>query len=36
MDLEFTAAWHEIEMGLPRATKLREVWEAAKLDGLAI
>jgi hypothetical protein len=31
-----TAAWREIESGLARGIKLREVWEAAKLDGLAI
>ena len=31
-----TAAWDEIERGLARGMKLREVWEAAKLDGLAI
>src|SRR6202050_32319 len=31
-----TAAWGEIECGLARGIKLREVWEAAKLDGLAI
>ena len=31
-----TAAWDEIERGLARGMKLREVWEAAKLDGLTI
>jgi hypothetical protein len=31
-----TAAWDEIERGLARGMKLREVWEAAKLDGLEI
>jgi len=31
-----TAAWDEIERGLARGMKLREVWEAARLDGLAI
>src|ERR1035438_1703206 len=31
-----TAAWGEIEAGLARGMKLREVWEAAKLDGLEI
>ena len=31
-----TAAWGEIESVLARGIKLREVWEAAKLDGLAI
>jgi hypothetical protein len=31
-----TAAWDEIEAGLARGMKLREVWEAAKLDGLEI
>ena len=30
------AAWAEIEAGLARGMKLREVWEAAKLDGLEI
>ncbi len=30
------AAWGEIEAGLARGMKLREVWEAAKLDGLEI
>jgi len=30
------AAWDEIERGLARGMKLREVWEAAKLDGLEI
>src|SRR5580658_1472604 len=30
------SAWEEIEAGLARGMKLREVWEAAKLDGLAI
>lgn len=29
-------AWEEIERGLARGMKLREVWEAAKLDGLEI
>jgi hypothetical protein len=33
---QVTAAWGEIEAGLARGMKLREVWEAAKLDGLAI
>src|SRR5579863_10205664 len=31
-----TAAWREIEAGLARGMKLKEVWEAAKLDGLEI
>ena len=30
------AAWVEIEAGLARGMKLREVWEAATLDGLQI
>ena len=30
------AAWVEIEAGLASGMKLREVWEAAKLDGLQI
>ena len=30
------AVWKEIESGLARGPKLREVWEAAKLDGLEI
>jgi hypothetical protein len=30
------AAWEEIERGLARGMKLREVWAAAELDGLAI
>ncbi|ERR1035441_366360 len=30
------AVWKEIESGLARGMKLREVWEAAKLDGLEI
>jgi hypothetical protein len=30
------SAWEEIERGLARGMKLREVWEAAKLDGLEI
>jgi hypothetical protein len=30
------AVWKEIEAGLARGMKLREVWEAAKLDGLEI
>jgi hypothetical protein len=30
------AAWNEIEAGLARGMKLREVWEAAKLDGIEI
>src|SRR5271156_4005596 len=30
------AVWKEIESGLARGLKLREVWEAAKLDGLEI
>src|SRR3984885_4425033 len=33
---QVTAAWGEIEAGLARGMKLREVWEAAKLDGLQI
>ncbi len=33
---QVTAAWGEIEAGLARGLKLREVWEAAKLDGLEI
>jgi len=33
---QVTAAWEEIEAGLARGMKLREVWEAAKLDGLEI
>ena len=33
---QVTAAWGEIEAGLARGMKLREVWEAAKLDGLDI
>ena len=33
---QVTAAWGEIKAGLARGMKLREVWEAAKLDGLAI
>src|SRR5580700_7637585 len=33
---QVTAAWGEIERGLARGMKLREVWEAAKLDGLEI
>ncbi len=33
---QVTAAWVEIEAGLARGMKLREVWEAAKLDGLEI
>jgi hypothetical protein len=33
---QVTAAWGEIEGGLTRGMKLREVWEAAKLDGLEI
>jgi len=33
---QVTAAWDEIEAGLARGMKLREVWEAAKLDGLDI
>jgi len=33
---QVTAAWKEIEAGLARGMKLREVWEAAKLDGLQI
>ncbi len=31
---QVSAAWGEIEAALARGTKLREVWEAAKLDGL--
>jgi hypothetical protein len=30
------AAWGEIEAGLERGLKLREVWDAAKLAGLEI
>jgi hypothetical protein len=30
------AAWNEIEAGLAQGMKLREVWEAARLDGLEI
>jgi hypothetical protein len=30
------AIWKEIEAGLARGMKLREVWEAAKLDGIEI
>jgi hypothetical protein len=33
---QVTAACREIEAGLARGMKLREVWEAAKLDGLQI
>src|ERR1700689_635967 len=33
---QVTAAWGEIEAGLARGMKLKEVWEAAKLDGLEI
>jgi hypothetical protein len=33
---QVTAAWGEIEAGLATGMKLREVWEAAKLDGLEI
>jgi hypothetical protein len=33
---QVTAAWAEIGAGLARGMKLREVWEAAKLDGLEI
>jgi hypothetical protein len=33
---QVTALWKEIEAGLARGMKLREVWEAAKLDGLEI
>src|ERR1700720_193083 len=33
---QVTAAWDQIEAGLARGMKLREVWEAAKLDGLQI
>src|ERR1700731_1480277 len=33
---QVTAAWGEIEAGLARGMKLREVWEAARLDGLEI
>src|SRR3984885_3378665 len=33
---QVTAAWAEIEACLVRGMKLREVWEAAKLDGLEI
>jgi hypothetical protein len=31
---QVTAAWGEIETALVRGTKLREVWEAARLGGL--
>jgi len=30
------AAWNEIEAGLAQGMKLREIWEAARLDGLEI
>src|SRR5271163_1585090 len=30
---QVTSAWGEIEAALARRMKLREVWEAAKLDG---
>jgi hypothetical protein len=33
---QVTAAWGEIEAGLARGLKLKEVWEAARLDGLEI
>lgn len=33
---QVTAAWDEIKAALARGMKLREVWEAAKLDGLEI
>src|SRR5580692_5454857 len=33
---QVTAAWDQIEAGLARGMKLREVWEAARLDGLEI
>lgn len=33
---QVVAAWAEIEANLARGMKLREVWEAAKLDGLEI
>src|ERR1700722_2861705 len=33
---QVTAAWGEIEAGVARGMKLREVWEAAKLDGKEI
>jgi len=33
---QVTAAWEEIEAGLARGMRLREVWEAARLDGLEI
>ena len=33
---QVVAAWGEIEAGLQRGMKLKEVWEAAKLDGLEI
>jgi hypothetical protein len=33
---QVTAAWGEIDAGLARGMKLREVWEAATLDGLEI
>lgn len=33
---QVTAAWREIDAGLARGMKLREVWEAAKMDGLQI
>jgi hypothetical protein len=33
---QVVAAWEAIEAGLATGMKLREVWEAAKLDGLEI
>src|SRR5271154_1905121 len=33
---QVTATWDQIEAGLAHGMKLREVWEAAKLDGLEI
>jgi hypothetical protein len=33
---QVVAAWGAIEAGLATGMKLREVWEAAKLDGLEI
>jgi hypothetical protein len=33
---QIIAVWKEIEAGLAHGMKLREVWEAAKLDGLEI
>jgi len=33
---QVVAAWKEIEAALLRGMKIREVWEAAKLDGLDV